>query len=66
MASGGKKRTTMAKLTRENKLRERRVDKAAKKNARKQDSEYPPDQTGDAMDPELADSTAASSGQTQA
>jgi hypothetical protein len=36
MASSGKKKTTMAKLTRENKLRERRLDKQAKKDARKQ------------------------------
>jgi hypothetical protein len=35
MASSGKKKTTMAKLTRENKLRERRLDKKAKKDARK-------------------------------
>jgi len=37
MASSSKKRTTMAKLTRENKLRERRFDKQAKKNARKRE-----------------------------
>ncbi len=35
MASRGKKKTTMAKLTRESKLRERRLDKQAKKDARK-------------------------------
>ncbi len=35
MASGGKKKTTMAKLTRESKLRERRAEKQARKNARK-------------------------------
>ena len=35
MASGGKKKTTMAKLTRESRLRERRLDKQAKKDARK-------------------------------
>jgi hypothetical protein len=35
MASSGKKKTTMAKLTRESKLRERRLDKQAKKDARK-------------------------------
>jgi hypothetical protein len=35
MASNGKKRTTMAKLNRENKLRERRLDKQAKKDAKK-------------------------------
>ena len=35
MASGGKKKTTMAKLNRESKLRERRLDKQARKDARK-------------------------------
>ena len=38
MASSGKKKTTMAKLNRERKLRERRLDKQAKKDARKQAS----------------------------
>jgi hypothetical protein len=36
MASSGKKRTTMAKLNRESKLRERRLDKQARKDARRQ------------------------------
>jgi hypothetical protein len=36
MASSSKKRTTMAKIARENKLRERRIDKQAKKDRRKQ------------------------------
>jgi hypothetical protein len=36
MASNGKKKTTMAKMNRENKVRERRVEKQAKKDARKQ------------------------------
>jgi hypothetical protein len=35
MASNGKKKTTMAKLNREHKVRERRVEKQAKKDARK-------------------------------
>jgi hypothetical protein len=38
MASSGKKKTTMAKLNRERKLRERRLDKQTKKDARKQAS----------------------------
>ena len=38
MGSGGKKKTTMAKLARENRLRERRLIKQAKKDARKQAS----------------------------
>jgi hypothetical protein len=36
MASNGKKKTTMAKMNRENRVRERRVEKQAKKDARKQ------------------------------
>ena len=36
MASGGKKKTTMAKLNRERRMRERRVDKQARRDARKQ------------------------------
>jgi hypothetical protein len=36
MASNGKKKTTMAKINRENRLRERRLEKKAKKDARKQ------------------------------
>ena len=35
MASNGKTKTTMAKRSRENKLRERRLEKQAKKEARK-------------------------------
>jgi hypothetical protein len=35
MGSSGKKRTTMAKLNREGKLREKRVEKESRKTARK-------------------------------
>ena len=35
MASSSKKRTTMAKLARENKLRERRAEKQARREARR-------------------------------
>jgi hypothetical protein len=35
MASNGKKKTTFAKLNREQKLRERRLEKQARKEARK-------------------------------
>ena len=38
MASSGKKKTTMAKLNRESRLRERRLVKQAKKDARKRAS----------------------------
>ena len=36
MASGAKRKTTMAKLNRERKVRERRLEKLARKAARKQ------------------------------
>jgi hypothetical protein len=41
MASSGKRKTTMAKLTRESRLRERRLDKQARKEARKQAAAHP-------------------------
>jgi hypothetical protein len=43
MASGGKKKTTFAKLAREQRLRERRQDKQAKKDARKRGIEPVPE-----------------------
>jgi hypothetical protein len=42
MASNQKKKTTMAKLTRENAVRERRVRKQARKDARKLAAATPP------------------------
>jgi hypothetical protein len=39
MASSGKKKTTFAKLARESRLRERRLEKQAKKDARKRASD---------------------------
>jgi hypothetical protein len=41
MASTGKKKTTMAKLNRESKLRERRVEKEARKRLRKLSAAHP-------------------------
>jgi hypothetical protein len=38
MASNAKKKTTMAKIARENAVRERRLRKQARKDARKQDA----------------------------
>ena len=49
MASNGKKKTTMAKLTRESRLRERRLDKQAKKDARRQAPAHHPDRPGDTL-----------------
>jgi hypothetical protein len=51
MASGGKKKTTFAKLAREQKLRERRRDKQAKKEARKQAGEPDLAQSSDLQPP---------------
>jgi hypothetical protein len=42
MASNAKKKTTMAKLNRENAVRERRLRKQARKDARKQAAAAPP------------------------
>ena len=47
MASTGKKKTTMAKLTRESRLRERRQEKQARKLARKLAAKHPRDQPDD-------------------
>jgi hypothetical protein len=43
MASTGKKKTTMAKLSRESRLRERRQEKEARKRARKHAAAHPQD-----------------------
>jgi hypothetical protein len=51
MASRGKKKTTFAKLAREGRLRERRLDKQARKDARKRAAQSQPAQFGDAADP---------------
>jgi hypothetical protein len=47
MASSGKKKTTFAKLARESKLRERRIEKQAKKDARKRSAENQPAEVTD-------------------
>jgi hypothetical protein len=47
MASSGKKKTTMAKLTRESRLRQRRLDKQAKKDARRQAPADAPEESGE-------------------
>ena len=49
MASAGKKKTTFAKLARERKLRERRIDKEARKAARKRAAEFEPAPLSDAQ-----------------
>jgi len=49
MASSGKQKTTMAKLNRERRVRERRLEKQAKKDARKQASAHQPGPPGDVL-----------------
>lgn len=50
MASNGKKKTTMAKINRENKMRERRMEKQARKDARKREAAQAPAAVTDPMD----------------
>jgi len=52
MASNAKKKTTMAKLSRENAVRERRLRKQAKKDARKQAAAAGPVAHADTVAPE--------------
>jgi hypothetical protein len=49
MASSGKRKTTMAKLNRERRLAERRLEKQAKKLARKQASADHAGRPGDTL-----------------
>jgi hypothetical protein len=57
MGANAKKKTTMAKLDRERKMRERRLDKQARKDARKLAAANPLGAPGDAeaAAPALAD-----------
>jgi len=56
MASSSKKKTTMAKLMRESKLRERRLDKQARKDARKLASAHGAENTDETPDGATAES----------
>ena len=49
MASTGKRKTTMAKLNRERRLLDRRIEKKAKKDARKRAAALNPGGTGDEL-----------------
>jgi len=55
MASSDKKKTTMAKLNRESRLRERRLDKQARKDARKYAAAHP-EEPGDTLTAAAAES----------
>jgi hypothetical protein len=57
MASSGKKKTTMAKIMREARLRERRADKQAKKDARKLSSLASPEVSAETAFAETAEPT---------
>jgi hypothetical protein len=50
VASRGRKKTTFAKLARESRLRERRIEKQAKKEARRRAPENQPPQPGESAD----------------
>jgi hypothetical protein len=63
MASSGKKKTTMAKLTRESRLRERRLDKQAKKDARKLAPAHGSDWLGDPIDATTGESSPIAPGE---
>jgi hypothetical protein len=60
MASSSRKKTTMAKLNREAAVRERRVRKKARKDARKQAALTSPDQPEQANDAPNEEDRAAS------
>jgi hypothetical protein len=62
MAGSGKKRTTMAKLTRESRLRERRLDKRAKKVARKMAPAHDPYLAGETPDATIDEANLTDSG----
>ena len=63
MAASGKKKTTMAKLTRESRLRERRLDKQAKKDARKRAPAHDPYRPGDTLNTTTDESARPPAGQ---
>ncbi len=64
MASRGKKKTTFAKLAREAKLRERRVEKQVRKDARRRAAEFPTATLGDTPSVQLSDTESAELGDT--
>jgi hypothetical protein len=59
MGSRGKKKTTFEKLARESRLREKRLDKAARKEARKQAAENGTTQPEHISESEMAEPVAA-------
>ena len=60
MASSGKKKTTMAKLDRERRMREKRMDKQARKDARKYAAANPAEEQYGTVDGDATDESVAS------
>jgi hypothetical protein len=60
LASSGKKKTTMAKLQRESRLRERRAEKQARKDARKRGMATQPEPPDMTLNEELTPAPASS------
>jgi len=54
MGSNGKKRTTMAKLNRESKLRDKRIEKQMRKDARKAAASREAEPPAEAVQPDHA------------
>ncbi|MDQ6818202.1 MAG: hypothetical protein M3018_12470 [Actinomycetota bacterium] len=63
MASSGKRKTTMAKLTRESRLRERRVEKQARKEARKRAASEHPGGPGEVLMGDVDESVGPDAGE---
>jgi hypothetical protein len=63
MASSGKRKTTMAKLTRESRLRERRVEKQARKEARKRAALDHPEGPGEVLTGDVDESFGEGAGE---
>jgi len=63
MASSSKKKTTMGKLTRESRLRERRLDKQARKDARRHAAANPSEELGDSLAAATDEPTERAAGQ---
>ncbi|MEA2156354.1 MAG: hypothetical protein QOE11_2494 [Solirubrobacteraceae bacterium] len=59
MSSSGKKKTTMAKLNRESRMRERRLDKQARKDARKREAARPAGEIDETVAAEQLDESGA-------
>ena len=57
MGTNAKRKTTMAKLNRERRLRQRRLEKQARKDARRASADEPGPELADTESPEVAEET---------